>query len=247
MKRSLTIIVVAIGLLIVMGGAQVLAAPATSNPLYTYPTFVIKAVDRDTLVTIMTDNLPPNDTFIVTMGAYGTAGINGIQVGTTASGAGGQLTLTYNIPAQLHGLYRIAIRLYSPTSGYYAYNWFYNTDANLGLTTTPEPSPATPTITTYYGYPTISIASVVKGTTVTITPLNFPPNDVFEVRMNWMWTRGIAGAIVETVSTDEHGALSNTTFAIPNFLQNTYRIAIRLQSPTSGYYAYNWFYNNDAP
>ena len=31
---------------------------------------------------------------------------------------------------------------------------------------------------------------VDQGNTVTISPTNFPPNDKFDVRMNWMGTRG---------------------------------------------------------
>lgn len=223
--------------------------PLSGAAVVIYPTFVIKAVDADTTVTIMTDNLPPNDSFVVTMGAMGTKGVNGIKVGTTSSGTGGRLTLSYTIPAALHGSYQIAIRMESPTSHYYAYNWFYNSDANLDLITTTEPTP-TPTTTPspgYSGYPTFSIQSVVKGTSVTIKGNNFRPNDTYLVRMNWMMTRGVAGTIVETVTTDASGNLSDVTYSIPDFLVNSYKIAIRLESPTTGYYAFNWFYNNNAP
>jgi hypothetical protein len=67
---------------------------------------------------------------VVTMGAMGTRGINGIKVKTTDSGKGGTKTLTYDIPSSLRGSYQIAIRMQSPTSGYFAYNWFYNNTAN---------------------------------------------------------------------------------------------------------------------
>jgi hypothetical protein len=40
----------------------------------------------------------------------------------------GTFTATYTIPAGLYGLDRIAIRLQSPSSGYYSYNWFWNSD-----------------------------------------------------------------------------------------------------------------------
>jgi hypothetical protein len=43
-----------------------------------------------------------------------------------ASGAGGSQTFTYTIPDWLKGQYQIAIRMQSPTSGFFAYNWFYN-------------------------------------------------------------------------------------------------------------------------
>ncbi len=91
-----------------------------------YPTFYISAVVKDDTVTIVGKNFPANDSFKVTMGAYGTLGIGGVVVETTASGSGGSITRTYDIPASLAGSAKIAIRLQSPTSGYFAYNWFYN-------------------------------------------------------------------------------------------------------------------------
>jgi hypothetical protein len=91
------------------------------------PTFSIKAVVRNSTVTIVTSNLPANDTFAVKMNYMGTRGVNGYQVATLASGSGGTQTLTYNTPTQLYGQRQIAIRLESTSgSGYYAYNWFYN-------------------------------------------------------------------------------------------------------------------------
>ncbi len=99
----------------------------TQPPSYRgYPTFTIVGVVRDQTVTIRTNNLPPNDNFDVLMGPMGTRGINGVKVATTSSGSGGTLTLTYTIPASLKGSYQIAIRMQSPSSGYYCYNWFYN-------------------------------------------------------------------------------------------------------------------------
>ena len=207
------------------------------------PTFVITAVAQDQWVEIQTDNFPPNDNFIVTMGPMGSKGIGGLVIGTTYSGPGDRFTMRYDIPPALRGSAQIAIRLESPTSGYYAYNWFYNNTVNApGVTPTPDPAPAPGS--GYSGYPTFAIASVVEGDKVTISPNNFPPNDTFWVRMNWMGTQGIAGAIVETVTTNANGKLSNTTYDIPDFLDVAYQIAIRLESPYTGYYAYNWFYNN---
>jgi hypothetical protein len=205
------------------------------------PTFVIIAVEKDQWVEIQTDNFPPADHFIVTMGPMGSKGINGIIIGTTFSGPGGRFTMKYDIPPALKGSDQIAIRLESSTSGYFAYNWFYNRTVNApGSTPTPPVNPPSG----YTGHPIFNIASVDQGNTVTISPSNFPPNDKFDVRMNWMGTRGVAGAIIETVTTNANGKLSKTTFAIPDFLDVAYQIAIRLESPASGYYAYNWFYNN---
>ena len=78
----------------------------------------------------MAQNFPSNDDFTVTMGYMWTRGINGIVVGSQNSG-NGSFTATYDIPAALQGQYQISIRLQSPTSGYYSYNWFYNNTATV--------------------------------------------------------------------------------------------------------------------
>ncbi|PKN85262.1 MAG: hypothetical protein CVU46_11575 [Chloroflexi bacterium HGW-Chloroflexi-8] len=94
-----------------------------------YPYFYITAVVKDTTVTVKTYNLPKDTDFKVLMGKYGTAAVGGTLVATTASGTGGSQTFTYDIPAGLKGLDRIAIRMDSTSSPYYAYNWFWNSDA----------------------------------------------------------------------------------------------------------------------
>ncbi|MBE9523623.1 MAG: hypothetical protein IMY76_00895, partial [Chloroflexi bacterium] len=104
---------------------------ALSGAVSIYPTFAITAVSRNNYVSILTEYLPADEDFIVTMGFMGTAGIGGYVVETTNSGAGGQIALTYEIPAALYDQYKIAIRMVSMQSGYYAFNWFYNNDANV--------------------------------------------------------------------------------------------------------------------
>jgi len=91
-----------------------------------YPIIEIVDVDEDETVTIMGANFPPNDTFIVLLNQNGTLGIEGTLVATTTTGADGEFTDTYSIPASLQGENVIAIHLESPTSGYYAYSWFAN-------------------------------------------------------------------------------------------------------------------------
>jgi hypothetical protein len=101
-----------------------LASAATNASVI--PLIWVESVEKDQTVTIVTENFPANDSFTVTMGYMGTRGVNGFVVGTQDSGAGGSFSATYDIPSQLMGQYRIAIRLESPTSGYYSFNWFYN-------------------------------------------------------------------------------------------------------------------------
>ena len=108
--------------------APTAAAPATPGATptqFVVPTFTIESVVRGQSVTIRTQNFPANQTFTVLMGPLGSLGVNGTPAGTTQSGAGGTLTATYTIPADLSGASFIAIRLQSP-SGYYSYNWFAN-------------------------------------------------------------------------------------------------------------------------
>jgi hypothetical protein len=210
-----------------------------------FPSFSIKSVVMNQSVTILTNNLPPNDTFNVTMGKYGTLGIGGILVASTNSGSGGSLELTYTIPAELKDINPIAIRMQSPTTGYFAYNWFWNTNSNPSPTPTPAPT-TTPPPSGYSGFPTFSITAVVRDSTVTISGANFPPNDTFTVLMGQYGTKGVNGINVGSTSTGSGGSLS-ATYNIPSSLAGSTKIAIRLQSPTSGYFAFNWFWNNTAP
>ena len=206
-----------------------------------YPTFAITSVVKGSSVTILGHNFPPNDTFWVRMNWMGTKGVSGAIVETVTTDASGNLSnSTYAIPAFLANEYKIAIRLISPVTGYFAYNWFYNN------TVPPVSTPAPPS--GYSGIPTFAISAVQQDKNVTIWPTNFPPNDTFWVRLNWMHTQGIAGAVMQTVTTDANGNLNDTTYPIPDFLKGSYQIAIRLESVNYPYYyAYNWFYNNDAP
>lgn len=205
------------------------------------PTFFINSVARDVSVTITTYNFPAGDSFDVLMNVIGTQGINGIPVATVASGGGGSLTFTFNIPPALYGLRQIAIRLQSNTgSGYFAYNWFYNntSSGNYGGRGNPPP---------YYGYayyPTFFIASVVRDSSVTIVTQNLPANDLFQVLMGPMGANGINGFPVTTFNTGTGGS-QTLTFSIPPPMVGAPQIAIRLQSISgSGFFAFNWFYNN---
>ncbi len=229
-----------------LGGLAVLLLGQPASAYTGFPYFFIKAVVRDFSVEIDPYNFPPNDTFVVRMNVMGTRGVGGYVVQTVTTDAAGRLSDTvYPIHPNLWGLRQIAIRLESPTSGYFAYNWFYNrTYPSAGTT----PGTGTPTTAPpgYVGFPFFFIREVVQDRLVTIAPYNFPPNDTFVVRMNVMGTRGVGGEVVATVTTDGTGTLSQTTFTIPAGLRGLSRIAIRLESPTSGYFAYNWFYNRTA-
>ena len=154
----------------------------------------------------------------------------------------------------MKGLFQVAIRMQSSKSGYYAYNWFYNSSAAAAPTATPvTPGPtATPTATpvpgsTYSGYPTFTITAAVKDSSVTIQTKNLPPNVNFDVLMNKIGTMGVNGVKVATQASGT-GGTQTFTYTIPDSLKGQTQIAIRLQSTSGvGYYAYNWFYNVNHP
>ena len=230
---SLVVLVLVFSLVPFQGTAQA----------YTVPTFSIQEVIQGEEVTIVTHNFPANYDFVVRMGLFGTAGIGGIIVGTVNSGVGGSLEFTFAIPVDLRSQSLIAIRMDATTGGFYAYNWFYNTDADMQSTTTPFG--VTPTDGIYYGIPTLSILSVTEDQDVTIRANNFPAGYDFNVLMGKMWTQGINGTQVTTINSGEGGSFQ-ATFDIPSALKGDTQIAIRLQTANNYFYAYNWFYNNTA-
>ena len=87
--------------------------------------------------------------------------------------------------------------------------------------------------------PIITIASVVKGESVTINASNFPPNREFEVLMGPIGTRGENGVSVAAINTGS-GAFT-ATYTIPDSLKSAKQVAIRLEGEF-GFYSYNWFW-----
>jgi hypothetical protein len=211
----------------------------TTTTTTTIPTFSITSVVTDSKVSITTANFPANDTFNVLMNTMGTLGIGGTQVTSVSTGSGGTLSFTFDIPSNLYGLSRIAIRLESPTSGYFSYNWFNN---NTGSGTTTSTGTGGP----YETIPTFSITSVSRDNTVTIQTSSLVANFNYNVYMNTFGTAGIGGTLVTTVNSGA-GGVQTFTFSIPSGLQGLDRIAIRMVSTTSGFFGYNWFWNNTYP
>lgn len=222
------------------------AAYGTGGPVVSVivPLIDIISVETDSKVTIRTANFPANDTFDVLMNTYGTLGIGGTVVTSVNSGTGGSKDFTFNIPDGLKGQERIAIRLQSPTSGYYSYNWFTNKTGGSFGTGGPVTPPSSGPVASPFRIPTFEVTSVVKDGTVKVVTANFPAGDTFDVYMNVFGTLGIGGVKVDAVSSGAGGVLTYT-FNIPDSLKGLDRIAIRFQSPSSGYFSYNWFWNSD--
>ena len=206
----------------------------------TIPNTEIVNVTPEQDVTVKGTNFTTTDTYDVFIGKFGTKGVGGIKVATQDTNANGKFTETFSIPNSLKTEGKLAIRFVSPATGYYAYDWFTNTGV------TPIGSGAGYPPLGPNSIPTFTITGVVKNNTVTIKGTNFTTNDEYNVYMGLFGTKGVNGILVDKQTTDGTGAFT-ATYAIPNGLKNVNPIAIRLKSPYTNYYSYNWFYNNSYP
>ena len=91
--------------------------------------------------------------------------------------------------------------------------------------------------------PMINIQGVTEDVKVTVETKNFPTNRDFVARMGPFGTKGVDGVKAGIVNSGKGGSLK-FTFEIPASLHDQDKIAIRLESTTGGYYAYNWFTNS---
>jgi LysM repeat protein len=188
----------------------------------------------DNSVTIQTTTYRPMTSSLSHMGPMGPRSQR-LRGRKTESGKGGTHEFTYSIPSQLHGYYQIAIRMQSPKSGYYAYNWFYNNTSGGGGQPPPPPPPPPPP--GYTGVPTFNILSVHRDKDVTVQAYNLPPNDTMVVTMGPMGTKGINGI---QVARSNQGGNKQFTFCHPPALYSSYKIAVRMQIQDR-LLAYNWF------
>ena len=119
------------------------------------PLIHIVDVQPDEAIMLETENFPPNQDFIVTMGPFGSRGVHGIEVGQFNSGPDGFVQATFPIPVEFQGAHRLAVRArgngrYAP----FSYNWFENMPAALasssssGVESLDEQSGAVPLPTT---------------------------------------------------------------------------------------------------
>jgi hypothetical protein len=90
--------------------------------------------------------------------------------------------------------------------------------------------------------PMIYIQGVTEDVKVTVETKNFPANRDFVARMGPFGTQAVNGVQAGRVNSGKGGSLK-FTFEIPTSLQDQAKLAIRLESTTGGYYAYNWFTN----
>ena len=93
-RRAARLIALSLGVLVFLA----LLGGAAAQDDVVIPTFTIENVVVDGSVTILAQNFPPNQEFVVTMGPGGTLGIGGTPVASTNSGLLGAFSATSPIP-----------------------------------------------------------------------------------------------------------------------------------------------------
>lgn len=111
---------------------------------------------------------------------------------------------------------------------------FTQPTTSSGTSPTPLPNPVV--------IPVFTILAVVHDQSVTIQTADFPAGMKFKVLMGSYGSAGVNGYYVTTTNSGTGGSFK-ATYTIPEALQGSKRIAIRLEG-TSGYYSYNWFWND---
>jgi LysM repeat protein len=229
--------------LIYAGQKICISLPGSSSSSGAVPaswSYSLTNVEKDVSVTIRTYNLPSNVPLDAHMGRKVRGAYEWVNVGQLDSDAGGTIYATFNIPPSFAGESRIIMRLIQAkrNGDVVVDHPFRNVTVVSG---------GTGGRSWYYGgIPTIWIVSVVRNSQVTIRTHNFPSGLNFEVRMGPMGTRGVGGYYAGSFNSGPGGVMERT-FTIPSQLTNHYRIAIRTQNLGTGYYSYNWFYNNTTP
>lgn len=234
-KRPLLTVIIILLLMALIGSVQA----------QEIPTLTIDTVESDQNVTITATNFLATQEVVVTMGRWGSLGVDGPVVGTIMPNSDGSFSGTFDIPEELRGQANIAIRGENE-AGYHAYNWFVNIEQapsdeppTENLPESEPDAPATPSQPV--GIPSFEITAVTVGESVSIRTDNFPPNQYFTVTMRQSGTPEDNAIVVDTTQSGSGGSF-DVTYTIPEELAPAWRIEMKMTSD-SGLYAFNGFNN----
>jgi hypothetical protein len=242
-----------IGILMAIAMLAVLVIPVSAAQNKLVPITSIVSVVQDQSITIRTDYFPANDTFNVLMGLSGTQGIGGILVSKLTTGAGGSILAKFNIPGELVGQQIISIRLESPTSGYYSYNWFYNSTAVVvpDYSATPYTSTTIPVAPTWRGIqegmPRFDITGVVKGSSVSVRLINYPANRNYAVYLKDGRSAYTTWYDVAVFNSASGGIFNAGPWNIPAILRYSPQISIKIYDTSRKIFTVNRFDNENYP
>lgn len=193
--------------------------------------FEIISVKADESVTIRTHGFPENEKFTVRIDRSGSAGMNGIVVAETESGKGGELEITYRIPAELKGVKTLTLRM-EGDKGHVNYNWFNNRST--------QTSTETPAQT---GSPSVKIVGVEEDDWVMLEVANFPAGSSIRVRVGPYDNFSKKAEVMTTVRAESTAAF-RFTVDLPEVVEDVDLVSVRLDGDR-GHYAYNAFRNRD--
>ncbi len=213
---------------------QTLCIPGGPNVTTISPTdrtwnFVVKSVIANVSVTIQSYQMPANRFLKVKIGRNVNGGSDWLNLPDLDTGDGGSFIAEFPIPVKFSGAEQLVLRLIeNRTNGKtYSVNQIF---------TNVSPTPGN-TI------PSIQIRGVVKDSSVTVQLRNFPVNTACDALIGPEETNGKAGYYIGTVAIKDSGPLT-ATFSIPPGLYGLEKMAIRFEDAKSGFFAYEWFYNN---
>ena len=188
-----------------------------------------------------------DDKYVVTVGSnVGASAYERYVVGYVEKPKGTRLTKTFTIPAALRSADEIKVRVENIFNGHTGSVAFkmepgypYVNPEGLFTEAYMDSGSSSSRAT-----PFTNVLNVVKDGEVTLQVFNFPPGLEFTVTMGPMGTKGIGGYVVGTQSSGDGGTFI-VTYPIPPQLYGMELIAIRLQSTSSGHFAYDYFQNED--
>lgn len=216
-----------------------------SVEIFNGPTLWIEESGFPKTFNIVFDNFYGEGSYSVYIGSND-ANFQSILVGYASDKQGTKFTKTYEIPNELKDFYTLKVKVenaFNGHSGSMAFRYAqgypsvdpygYFTTAFLGGASGTAASKATPFT---------KILNVVPDTEVTLQVYNFPADKEFIVTMGPMGTRGVDGYVIGTQNSGEGGSFI-VTYPIPEPLHASEMISIRLESTSSGHFAYDYFKN----
>jgi hypothetical protein len=76
----------------------------------------------------MAENLPEGEIFDVMLSNYQDGSFEPVKAGTLDSSKGGSMETSFTIPEDMKDVHQISVRITGTKTGYFAYNFFFNSD-----------------------------------------------------------------------------------------------------------------------
>ncbi|MCB2180181.1 hypothetical protein KQH54_03565 [bacterium] len=214
-----------------------------SVEIFNGPTLWIEDKGFPNSFNIVFDDFTGEGSYTVFIGSNNSSFQN-IIVGYAGEQPVEKFTKTYDIPDELKSfdeLKVVVVNAFNGNSGSMAFRYQegYPSVVPYGAYTTSYLSSAT---SYTKATPYTSILNVVPDQEVTLQVFNLPADKEFIVTMGPLGSRGVNGYVIGTQSSGEGGSFI-VTYPIPPQLYGSDMIAIRLESTTSGHFAYDYFKN----